>query len=395
MHKLGLLMGLGFALACAACGGSDDEPNQAASGGTSGVGGSGVGGSAGSSTGGSAGAAGGSSCPAGSHAVGSECDSTLAWTAAPAITKKRDHHVTFAAKSDAGKFLWAAGGIQDNTVALSSIERAPIAEDGSVGAWAGAGALPEPVIGGSVAQVGDAVILTAGIRPDANGKATLSDKTNIALVGADGKLGGFSDGPTLSVTRFHHGMAAHGDTIYVVGGLTGDNTDNTPIVEKATVSAGAIGTWAPTTPLPEKRSHHAVVVYDDGLFVIAGLTGNPAAVNTPLSDVLRAPIASDGSLGEWKTVGTLPVALATHAAFVHLGWVYVVAGVENDSSNTDAVRRAKIGGDGMLSEWESVANLPVQHAHAHQTPILDGVVYSVGGAFQHMSSTDVFWGKFE
>lgn len=303
--------------------------------------------------------------------------------------------MTFAARSDAGKFLWAAGGIQDNTVALSSIERATIAEDGSVGAWAGAGALPEPVIGGSVAQVGDAVILTAGIRPDTSGKAVLSDKTNIALIGADGKLGAFTEGPLLSATRFHHGMAAHGDTLYVVGGLTGDNTDNTPIVEKATVSAGAIGNWETTTPLPEKRSHHAVVVHGDGLFVIAGLTGNPAAVNTPLSDVLRAPIAADGSLGEWKTVGTLPSALATHAAFVYLDSIYVVAGVEDDSSNTDAVRRAKVAADGTLSEWESVASLPTAHAHAHQTPVLEGFVYSVGGALQHMSSTDVFVGKFQ
>lgn len=392
MHKLGLLTGLAFALACAACGGSDEEPNQTASGGS---GGAGVGGSAGSATGGAAGAAGGSSCPTGSHPVGDTCDSTLEWSAGPSITKKRDHHVTFAAKTDAGKFLWVAGGIQDNTVALSSIERAVIAADGTIESWATAGSLPEPMIGGSVTQVGDAVILTAGIRPDANGKAVLSTRSDIAIVGADGKLGTFTSGPELSLSRFHHGMGAHGNTVYVVGGLTGDNTDNTPVVERATVSAGSIGAWETTTPLPEKRSHHAVVVYEDGLFVIAGLSGNPAAANTPLSNVLRAPIASDGSLGDWKTVGNLPVALATHAAFVHAGWLYVVAGVENDSSNTDAVRRAKIGADGMLSDWESAANLPVQHAHAHQTPILDGFVYSVGGAFQHMSSSDVFVGKFQ
>jgi hypothetical protein len=328
--------------------------------------------------------------------VGSECEATLSWSNGPAIAKKRDHHITLAAKSAAGKFLWVAGGIQDNSVALASIERAPIASDGSVGAWEAAGALPEPMIGHSVTQVGDSVILSGGIRPTPTGQAALSAKSESAKVGADGVLGTFQPGPELSATRFHHGMGAHGDSVYVVGGLTGDNTDNTPLVERSSVGAdGSLSAWEPVTPLPEKRSHHGVVVHADGLFVVGGLTGNPAGVNTPLASVLRAPIASDGSLGEWSTVGALPLPLATHAAFVHVGWLYVVAGVENDSANTDAVRRAKIAEDGSVGEFESVASLPVSHAHAHQTPILDGFVYSVGGALNHMSTTDVFVGKFE
>ncbi len=399
MHKLGLIMvSAALSALAVACGGSDDS---AGSGGVGGGATGGAGGSAGAgAVGGNAGAggsAGESSCPAGSHAAGSGCEATFeGWTTGPSIMKARDHHITFAAKSPAGKFLWVAGGVQDMTVALQSIERAPIESDGSVGAWEAAGVLPEPMVGHSVAQVGDVVVVTAGIRADSTGKGSPSVKTNTTIVQADGSLGKFQPGPDLSASRFHHGSAAHGDSVYVIGGLTGDGSDNTPLVERTTVSSdGTLGAWQVVTPLPEKRSHQAVAVAGDGLFVIGGISGNPAGVHTTFGDVLRAPIASDGSLGDWSTVGYLPVELSTEAAFVHVGWLYVVAGIENDSTNTDHVRRAKIAEDGTLSDWESVENLPIAHAHAHQTPLLDGFVYSAGGAYEHASATDVFVGKFQ
>lgn len=111
--------------------------------------------------------------------------------------------------------------------------------------------------------------------------------------------------------------------------------------------------------------------------------------------MLRAPITSDGSLGEWSVAGELPLTLGTHASFVHSGALHVVGGVEGGSTNTAAARRAAIGADDTLGAWEDLPALPKARAHAHQTPVVGDLVYSVGGAFEHTSMTDVFIGRFE
>ena len=87
--------------------------------------------------------------------------------------------------------------------------------------------------------------------------------------------------------------------------------------------------------MPRPRSHHASLVHQGALYLVAGLDGNPAGANTPLNDVLRAPIQADGSLGAWATVSALDSAYATHAALVEGGYLYVVGG----GGEQHAVRR--------------------------------------------------------
>ena len=39
--------------------------------------------------------------------------------------------------------------------------------------------------------------------------------------------------------------------------------------------------------------------------------------------------------------------------------------------------------------------VPTKRAHAHQTPLFGPVVYAVGGALNHVSTDNVFIGRFE
>ena len=176
-----------------ACGGSDDAAPA-----------SGAGGSAGMA--GAAGAAGGSSCPAGSHAVGSECVSTLAaWSSGPSLSGSRDHHVTFVVDS---KYLYAAGGVRDMKTPLSSVERSAIASDGSLGPWEAATQLPEASVGAGLGQVGDTIVVAGGIRISGNSGAP-STRTDVGHASADGSVS-WSVGPELSVSRFHAAAVAVG-----------------------------------------------------------------------------------------------------------------------------------------------------------------------------------------
>lgn len=344
---------------------------------------------------GAAGAAGGSSCPAGSHAVGSECVSTLAaWSSGPSLSGSRDHHVTFVVDS---KYLYAAGGVRDMKTPLSSVERSAIASDGSLGPWEAATQLPEASVGAGLGQVGDTIVVAGGIRISGNSGAP-STRTDVGHASADGSVS-WSVGPELSVSRFHAAAVAVGAHVFVIGGLTGAGTDNTPAVERAEVQAdGSVGAWQMAKELPEKRSHQSVAATEDAIYVVGGLTGDPAGVHTTFSDVLRATVSADGSLGDWTTVGSLPVPLATHSSLIHLGYLYVLGGVEGNppsEQNTAAVRRAKIEADGSVGEWESLESLPKARAHCHQTPLVNGIIYSVAGAFEHASMTDVFLGTLE
>lgn len=380
--RSGLAVCLGSLLSLTACG---DDPAQDGGGGA-GAGGSNAGG-----------AGGGPACPVGSHAGDDGvCEASLAeWTAGPALAQKRDHHVTFVARSDAGPVLYAAGGVVDNTSLQGSIEMSPIAADGSLSAWSSGGTLPEAAAGAGIAVVDKSVIVSGGFRRN-GASAVLSRATDIGSVLPDGTIGNWTAGPELSRTRFHHTMVADGPRLYVLGGLTGDNTDNTNVVETATVGAdGTVSAWTPVTSLPSKRSHHSAVVHEGAIYVTGGLEGDPAGSNVSFDEVLRAPILADGALGEWSVVGHLPTTLTTHASFVHAGALYVLGGIEDDTQNTAAVRRAPIAADGTVGTWESLPDLPKARAHAHQAPFFQGYVYAVGGALHHASIADVYLGRFE
>lgn len=375
-----------------AVGCGDDGATDSTGGAPGGAGGVGQGASGGG------GGGGGGACPVGSHA-GPEgpCEATLTgWVDGPPLAQRRDHHITFVVESEAGPFLYAAGGIEDNTTPFASSERAPILPDGSLGAWGEATPLPGTAGGAGVAVVGATLIVTGGFRFTESGQPFLSDDTDVTTIQPDGSLGAWAEGPKFGPTRFHHTMATHGDSIYVLGGLTGNNTDNTPSVERATVGAdGTVGAWAEVTPLPAKRSHHSVAVRGAALFVTGGLAGDPAGSHTLYADVLRAPILEDGSLGAWSQVGELPAPLSTHASFVHADHLYVVGGIEGGHMNVARVQRAPIAADGAVGAWEELAPLPKARAHAHQTPLHAGHVYAVAGALNHNSIADVFIGRFE
>lgn len=390
------LVALGAAIAALSggCGSEPAGPTQSST--TTGEGGTGTGtGGATTTSSSNTGGSGGSmSCEPGSH-VGTSggCEATITgWTTGPSLMQKRDHHATMVAVSPAGAFLYVIGGVQDNTVDLDTVEFAPLAADGSVGAFAAGTKLPETMAGHGIATVGSTVVVGGGYRTG----PVLSKKTEYTTIQADGTLAPWKSGPQMSIGRFHTQMIAHKDSIYVVGGLTGNNTDSTPKVERLVVSGeGVLGTWSQLTPLPKQRSHHGLAVWEGALYVTAGLTGNPAGAHEDFKDVLRAPINDDGTIGEWATVGELPVTLGTHSSFAHLGYLYVLSGVENNASNTKHVRRAPIGADGMVGTWEDLPQLPKAHAHAHHTPLHAGYVYSAGGALNHLSTTDVFVGKLE
>src|SRR5262245_1713733 len=76
-----------------------------------------------------------------------------------ALEEGRDHHTTFTMSGPDGASLYVVGGTNGWTTITDEILRTPIAPDGSLGAFAAAGRLPEPRAGHTTVIVGRHVIV--------------------------------------------------------------------------------------------------------------------------------------------------------------------------------------------------------------------------------------------
>lgn len=333
-------------------------------------------------------------CPSASHRSDTgDCVSDVRWSDGPELPIGIHHHATFVATSDAGTWLYVAGGAKDSTSFNFGVARSQIQQDGSLSAWKGAPSLPRGFAGLSVAQVGDTVVLTGGL----NSSLVYSTGTWLSTVQPDGNLAEWQAGPDLPEGRMHHATVSVGDDVYLVGG-TGANGLIGTVHRARVTSPGVLSAWEEIGSLPEPRSHHSIAVSGRFLYLTGGLTDGPDS-DVRQRDVLRAEVLEDGSIGEWSRIGTLPHSLSVHASFIRRGWLYLAGGLKDGTGPTDELLRAPLTEAGQVGEWEMVADpLPLMRAHVHQVPVVDErFLYSVGGmiAEDGTSTPQVFVGRFE
>jgi hypothetical protein len=342
------------------------------------------------------------SCASGGATPDMSCG-TLAWTTSAVTSRPRNHHVTALTTSAAGaSSLVAMGGIDgmSATSLLANVDVAPLAADGSLGAWAAGPDLPAASAGATGENVGGVLVFAGG-----QGHGGFSKAVYTSVVGADGSLGAWQAVAPLPQPRMHAGSFAHGARIYVLGGFAALSPTPPSTVWDDVVAAdvghdGSIAAWTSVAKLPTTWTHMSVSEADGYVFLAGGLHGDPFGDASLVADVTRARIADDGTLVEWTPQTSLPLGVATHASLVYGGYLYVVGGVDDLGSPLADVRRAPIQ-DHTLGKWQLVAALPVARAHVHQLPMLplDAVaggagggprVYSVAGAIDtNLDSTTV------
>jgi hypothetical protein len=309
-------------------------------------------------------------------------------TDGPALRSARDHHVTFIAETAAGPALYAMAGTTATGGANLQMERAAIGADGALSDWEGLGRLSEGRIGPGLAQDGTSLVVAGGLLADNNSTAA----TWVVHVDDDGGLT-VTDGPAMATTRYHVGLAMAQGFVYATGGLNQVYADTVSqevltSVERAPFDGTTLGEWEAVGDLPVPTTHHAIVAYDDALYVIGGGDGVSARTT-----ILRATVGSDGALGEWVEAGALPEGRATSAATVFLDQLFVVAGMTSlTGGEVDTVLRASFAEDGTVGEFEELAPLPIQRAHSHQAPTYGAVMYSVGGSIMHEPQDGVYLG---
>lgn len=314
-------------------------------------------------------------------------------------SRPRNHHSTEIWRAPSGAaWLYVLGGFDGMSTTYANVDRAMLAEDGSLGAFASMTALPR-ALGGHVSAIvsndggaggGASWMVVAG---GMAGSATL-DGSYVAPLNDDGSLGGWKAGPKLPHARMHAGAFVFGSFVYVLGGFENESVWD-DVLRASVQPNGELSTFENVGKLPGPRSHFAVTRVGRSVYLTGGLA-KPAFDNPPaLTEVRRARLADDGSLTDFEALAPLPFAYATHSSFAYGGWLYVVGGV-GEEAQEKRVLRAEILPDQTLGPWEAAAPLPLARGHVHQTPVYGDHVYSVGGAidFELTSTKEIVIGSF-
>lgn len=178
--------------------------------------------------------------------------------------------------------------------------------------------------------------------------------------------------------------------VYVVGGAADSTDIATTTVLRAQVQqTGALGAWssgAALTQLPSARAYHALAAAtaynapidtattNGYLYAIGGVDGTGTTVNS----VVYSKIALDGTLGPWQTAPALPVALHSANAVLFRGYLYVVGGADATNVPSAAAYRAAIASNGSVGAWQTLPSLPTRTDY-YSLLNFGPYLYAVGG----------------
>lgn len=152
--------------------------------------------------------------------------------------------------------------------------------------------------------------------------------------------------------------------VVVTGGRSASGNTNTVLCNTINPDGTLGPSWIniPTNILPETVAYHAMVEADSGnspvstgshyIYVIGGQVtygGTPGGT----TDVYRASVNSNsGAVGSWTRLSSfLPVSLVGAAATLMNGYIYLVGGLQRDSTPSPNVYSAPVNSDGTLGSW--------------------------------------------
>lgn len=185
--------------------------------------------------------------------------------------------------------IYAIGGYDGRF--LKSVEQSRILEDGSLTPWQME--QHESIIDRyihSAAHYKDTIYLLGGHMRDTR-QASYRD-VEIATIGSKAELSDWQLVPnSLLAPRLVAEAFTLGQYLYIAGGHTGNKRLNSVEVSKLD-QLGRPGPWRNTTALPQARSAYAVATWDKHVYVLGG-----GGEGTPLNSVVMATANHKGELG--------------------------------------------------------------------------------------------------
>ncbi|HVH67325.1 MAG TPA: hypothetical protein VM716_05610 [Gemmatimonadales bacterium] len=172
--------------------------------------------------------------------------------------------------------------------------------------------------------------------------------------------------------------------VYLAGGADNTNAPRDSVLYATASASGALGAWTKTTVLPASVAFAAAVVATAGNSPVTGgsylyvIGGDSTASGKPVATVYRGTLAASGAVTAWSTTTALPAPVHSLGAVIFNGRVYVAGGSGAGNAPVATVDTASIKSDGTLGGWGPVASLPFARSY-FGFGINGTVLYALGG----------------
>jgi hypothetical protein len=205
---------------------------------------------------------------------------------------------------------------------LTTIERAKINSDGSLGQWRqedNRTLLPRRCT--KLSLIGDYLYSFGGFG------GTLLDSVEFSKIDADGKLGKWAmASEAMTLPRYVNSVKTVKGMTFVIGGHDQNKGVGIADVEWAkSQKDGDIHSWQKTSPLNTGRYGLASAKYGKSIYALGGLTGLEY-----LRSIEKTQALPEGGLALWQETTQMSVPRATFSAVTHNGYFYVLGGTNRD-----------------------------------------------------------------
>lgn len=177
---------------------------------------------------------------------------------------------------------------------------------------------------------------------------------------------GWASGGSYPITIAHPTVFVTKNRVYSFGGYSGPTTDATTATIRTAYTAvintnGTLGAWAATTSFPINFACGAAIVTKGYVYIFGGQSTMAFYPDTNGETVLNsaymAKINEDGTIGTWTKTTNLPFANSRGFFVVVKNFVYMLGGY-NGTAERSNVQRAPINSDGTIGSWSSSSSLP-------------------------------------
>lgn len=242
--------------------------------------------------------------------------------------------------------VYAVGG-NTGSALINSVYTAPINADGTIGAWVATTAYPI-----STSYVGFATIKNYiyGIGGSTGSGDVAVTSIYRAPINPDGTIGAWSLYGNLPVAMFDARVAITKDRLYIVEAYLGGGNRNNVMHTVPINNDGTLGVWATAGSLPAAISASAMIITKSRVYLIGGHV-TTGGTYTVVNSTYYAPIASDGTIGSWISDTAFPIVASQASTLVTNGRAYLASNNSGSGNVSNAVYSAIVNADGSLGAW--------------------------------------------
>jgi len=242
------------------------------------------------------------------------------WAVGPPLIE--DRGFTEAVVKNGYIYVVGGGNGPNGQRLLTTVERAKINPDGSLGAWRQENnrtVLPRRCT--KLSLIGDYLYSFGGYA------GTLLDSVEYAKIEADGSVGKWRmASEAMILPRYVNSVKTVGGFAFVLGGHDENKGVGIVDVEWAKPQPdGDIHSWQKTSPLKTGRYGVASAKHDKTIYMLGGLTGLEY-----LSSIEKSQVLPEGGLTAWQETTAMSVPRATFSAFTNNSYIYVLGGANRD-----------------------------------------------------------------